>query len=68
MSALRVIHDDRRPFFTPKTLAEYFDVSERTIFQMITDGEIASYKIAGRRRIAAEDADQYLARHRQDVA
>jgi excisionase family DNA binding protein len=59
-------HDDRRPFFTPKTLAAILVVSERTVRQMIADSKIASYKIAGQRRVAAADIDAYLAAHRTD--
>lgn len=64
MSAIRVIADDRRPFFTPRTLAEYLAVSERTVRQMIAADTLPSYKVAGTRRIAAEDVDAWLARHR----
>jgi excisionase family DNA binding protein len=66
VSALRVVTEDRRPFFTPRKLAAYLDVSERTVRQLLGDDEIPSYKVAGARRIAAEDVDAYLARHRSE--
>jgi excisionase family DNA binding protein len=56
--------DDRRPFFTPKTLAAYFSVSERTVRQMLADGVIPSFKISGQRRILASDVDAHVAKQR----
>lgn len=56
-----------RPFFTPKALAACLSISERTVRQMLADGKIASYKIGGQRRIAAEDVDAYLAKHRKEA-
>lgn len=65
MSVVAVKQEERRPFFTPKTLAEYLAVSERTVRQMIADGRIASYRVEGLRRVSAEDVDAYLARQRE---
>ena len=67
MTALRIVQEDRRPFFTPKTLAAYLAISERSSRQMIADGRIASYRIAGCRRVDVADLDAYLARCRQDA-
>jgi excisionase family DNA binding protein len=64
MSALRVAQTELRPFFTPKTLADYLAVSERTVRQMIADARIPSYRVEGVRRISAEDVDAYLDRRR----
>jgi excisionase family DNA binding protein len=60
MSAVTVI-TERRAFFTPRALADYLSVSERTVRAMLAGGVIPSYKIAGSRRIAAEDVDAYVA-------
>lgn len=49
-----------RPFFTPRTLAEYLSISERTVRQMLADGRIPSYKIEGLRRVDPTDVDRYL--------
>lgn len=68
MSAIRVKRETRRPFFTPKTLAEYLAVSERTVRQMLADGRVPSYRVEGVRRISAEDVDKYLARNRTSRA
>lgn len=73
MSAVRVLErvidtEPRQPFFTPKTLACYLSLSERTIRQMIADRTIASYRVAGQRRISAEDVDRYLASRRDERA
>ena len=64
MSALRVSKQALRPFFTPKTLAEYLSISERTVRQMLSEGRIASYRVEGVRRIDPDDVDAYLARNR----
>jgi excisionase family DNA binding protein len=53
-----------RRFFTTASLASYLALSERTIRDMLKRGEIASYKVAGARRIAPADVDSYLAEHR----
>lgn len=55
---------ERRAFFTPRTLAEFLALSERTVRAMLADGVIASYRIAGSRRIAPGDVDAYLSRCR----
>jgi excisionase family DNA binding protein len=66
VSAVKVARPDLRPFFTPRTLAEYLSVSERTIRDMLAKQRIPSYKIEGQRRIALEDVEKYLARNRTD--
>jgi excisionase family DNA binding protein len=53
-----------RPFFTARTLAAYLSLSERTVRGLIATGEIASYKIAGSRRIAPVDVESWLAGRR----
>jgi len=68
VSALRVVKRDLRPFFTPKTLAQYLSISERTVRQMLADGRIESYKVEGQRRIDFADVEAYLARHRHERA
>ena len=55
---------ERRAFFTPKTLAAYLALSERTVRQMLADHVIPSYVIGGARRIDPADVDAYLERCR----
>lgn len=64
MSAVRVSDDDRRPFFTPGSLAEYLNLSPRTVRDMLRRRVLPSYKFEGSRRIAAEDVDAYIAARR----
>jgi excisionase family DNA binding protein len=52
---------ERRAFFTPRGLAEYLSVSERTVRGWIADGTIPSYRIEGSRRIDPVDVDAFLA-------
>ena len=56
--------DARQAFFTPRTLATYLAVSERTLRELLRTGEIPSYKIAGARRIDPADVDAWLAQRR----
>jgi excisionase family DNA binding protein len=63
MTAVTVIAE-RRAFFTPKTLAQYLAVSERTVRSMLTKGTIVSYLIEGSRRIDPADVDAYLTSRR----
>ncbi|MQA75576.1 MAG: helix-turn-helix domain-containing protein [Solirubrobacterales bacterium] len=60
----------RRAFFTPEGLARYLAVSERTIYDWLRRGEIASYKLGGSRRIDPADVEAFLAerKHERRVA
>ncbi len=66
--SVRVIETERRAFFTPKTLAQYLAVSERTVRSMLAAGKIASYRVEGARRIDPADVDHYLANRREERA
>ena len=66
MSEVHVI-SERRAFFSPRTLATYLEISERTVRDMLADKPgrgpiIPSYLIQGSRRIDPADVDAYLAR------
>jgi hypothetical protein len=41
--SVRVTHPDRRAFFTPKSLAAYLALSERTVREMLRRGALPSY-------------------------
>lgn len=49
-----------RQFFTPRALADYLALSERTVRDLLARGEIPSYKIAGSRRIDPADVETWL--------
>ena len=68
MTAVRVAQQELRPFFTPKALAEYLSISERTVREMLSKQRIPSYKVEGQRRIDPADVELYLARNRNDRA
>lgn len=68
MSAIRIAKRELRPFFTPKGLAEYLSISERTVRDMLSKRRIPSYKVEGQRRIDPADVEAYLARNRADRA
>jgi excisionase family DNA binding protein len=57
---------ERRAFFTPKTLAQYLALSERTVRTMLANGAIPSYRVEGARRIDPADVDFYLAQRRDE--
>jgi excisionase family DNA binding protein len=64
MNTVRIARQEFRPFFTPKGLAEYLSISERTVREMLSKQRIPSYKVEGQRRIDPADVEQYLARNR----
>ena len=63
MSAIRVAKQELRPFLSPKALAEYLSISERTVRDMLSKQRIPSYKVEGQRRIDPADVERYLARN-----
>ncbi|HYN51971.1 MAG TPA: helix-turn-helix domain-containing protein [Thermoleophilaceae bacterium] len=63
--SVRITERERRAFFTPKTLAQYLALSERTVRSMLAAGKIVSYRVEGARRIDPSDVDSYLAQHRE---
>lgn len=50
---------------TPKQLAGFLALSERTTRELLATGTIPSYKIGAARRIARADVDHYLAARRE---
>ena len=64
MSTIEIAKQELRPFFTPKGLAAYLSISERTVRDMLSKQRIPSYKVEGQRRIDPADVEQYLARNR----
>jgi excisionase family DNA binding protein len=68
MSAVRVVTQELRPFFTPRTLAKYLSISEGTVRDMLSKDRIPSYKVEGQRRIDPDDVEKYLARNRSRAA
>jgi excisionase family DNA binding protein len=46
--------------FSPKQIADYFDVSTVTITRAIRDGKLAAYRIGGQWRITAEDVAAFV--------
>jgi excisionase family DNA binding protein len=55
-----------RTFFTERTLAAYLAVSDRTIRNWISRGDLSSYKLGAARRIDPADVEDFLARRRDD--
>jgi excisionase family DNA binding protein len=68
VSAVPVAKQELRPFLTPKALAAYLSISERTVRDMLSKQRIPSYKVEGQRRIDPADVEQYLARNRNGRA
>jgi excisionase family DNA binding protein len=66
--SIRVVETERRAFFSPKTLADYLAVSERTVRSMLKARKIPSYRVEGARRIDPTDVDHYLANRREEKA
>jgi len=55
-------------FFTERTLAAHLAVSDRTIRNWISRGDLPSYKLGAARRIDPADVEDFLARHRDEAA
>lgn len=53
------------PMFSVKSLANYLALSERTVRDLLSGGEIPSYKISGARRIARSDVESWLKSRRE---
>ena len=68
VTAVHVAKQELRPFFTPKALADYLSISERTVREMLSKERIPSYKVEGQRRIDPVDVEKYLARNRKSAA
>jgi excisionase family DNA binding protein len=66
--SVHVTEHEHRAFFTPKTLALYLSISERTVRSMLANGTLPSYRVEGARRIDPADVDKYLANRRQGRA
>ena len=49
----------RREFVSVRTLADRYEVSERTVRRWIADGTVASVKIGGSRRVIVEWDEEY---------
>jgi excisionase family DNA binding protein len=64
---VRVTELERQAFFTPRTLAQYLAVSERTVRSMLKARKIPSYRVEGARRIDPADVDVYLANRREEA-
>lgn len=64
------ITPERRPWFTPDTLAAYLHVSDRLIRKWVAEGRLRSYKLDGCRRFDPADVDAFVAelRDRRAVA
>jgi excisionase family DNA binding protein len=66
MDEIHVVERKEQPFYTVETLARRLAVTPRTVKNMIRDGEIASYRFRGCRRIDKADVDSFLANHRDE--
>ena len=69
---IEVVEQTRRAFFTPKTLAEYLHLSERTVREMLRPTNtrpaiLSSYKFGGQRRIHPDDVDAYVAAQKDEA-
>jgi excisionase family DNA binding protein len=53
------------PMFSVKSLASYLSLSERTVRDLLAQGELPSYKVAGARRIARSDVESWLHTRRE---
>jgi excisionase family DNA binding protein len=52
------------PFLTVKDIAVHFQVSERTVWRWVKDGELVVHRLGRTVRIAPADRDSFQTRHR----
>lgn len=52
--------------FTRHTLASYLGVHVNTIDRLVARGEIAAYRVAGKRRFDPHEIERYINRHREE--
>jgi excisionase family DNA binding protein len=55
---------ERRPWFTPETLANYLQVSQRMVRKWVQQGRLRSYKLDGCRRFDPADVEAFVAQFR----
>lgn len=60
---VKEVAEERRAFFTTKSLAAYFQVSERAVQRLLEERQIDSVRVGGSRRIPAESVDRFVARN-----
>jgi excisionase family DNA binding protein len=56
---------DEKSFLTVRQVADLLDVSQRTIWRLISFGELPSHQVRGSRRISLADCNSYIARCRR---
>ena len=49
-----------KPLMTVKEVMEYLSISRTTLYRIMQDGEIRSYKVKGSLRFKIEDVEEYL--------
>lgn len=55
---------ERRPWFTPETLANHLQVSQRMVRKWVQQGRLRSYKLDGCRRFDPADVEAFVAQFR----
>lgn len=54
-----VLSDGRRKYFTPQDVADYFDISRRTAYDLIYRGEMRAIKVGRSVRVSREEILRY---------
>jgi excisionase family DNA binding protein len=61
-----IVATDDQIAYTVKHAAELVDLCERTMWQLVMDREVPSFKVGRARRIARTDLIAYVERRRDD--
>ena len=61
-----LVDTERRAWFTPDSLANYLQVSERMVRKWVAEGRLHSYKLDGCRRFDPADVDAFVAQFRDE--
>ncbi len=54
------------PFLTIPKVAEELDISERSVWRLVEDGELSAHKFGASTRIRRSDLDAYIKRSRRE--
>jgi excisionase family DNA binding protein len=57
---------EHRPWFTPETLANHLQVSQRMVRKWVQQGRLRSYKLDGCRRFDPADVEAFVAQFRDE--
>jgi excisionase family DNA binding protein len=59
------MHADLEPALTVRDVAEFLNVDEKTIYRLVTKGELPGFKVLGSWRFQRHDLDEWIESRKQ---